>query len=210
MMPGELDGLTSQAVKAVYSGYAHLYNRLFGAVFQAGRKAALAALELRPGDKVLEVGVGTGLALGLYPPGVAITGIDLTPAMLSLARQRALALGLKADLRVMDAQAMAFKARRFDAVVAMYVATVAPDPRRLLSEMRRVLKPGGRLVLVNHFSRRGSWSERAEAWLAPLSSRLGWRPLFYLEDFLALTGLKPLRLHRTGWLRLFTVLEARR
>ncbi|EQD32622.1 phosphatidylethanolamine N-methyltransferase, partial [mine drainage metagenome] len=140
----------------------------------------MAEVNRLPGNAILEVGVGTGLALPAYALGKRITGIDLSAEMLLRARRRAAESGLLQveALVEMDAEAMDFEAGRFDVAVAMFVASVVPHPRRLMAEMRRVVRPGGHLLFVNHFAaERGPrwWVERA---LAPASRALGWHPDF--------------------------------
>jgi phosphatidylethanolamine/phosphatidyl-N-methylethanolamine N-methyltransferase len=155
---------------------------------------------------VLEVGVGTGLALPLYAPDKRITGIDLSRDMLSRARARAAALRLRhvEDLLEMDAQATSFEAGSFDAAVAMFVASVVPDPFALVAELRRVVRPGGKIIIVNHFARdRGPmwWVERA---MAPASRLLGWHPDIRMEHVFRaddrarakITEMRPLGLFR--------------
>ena len=121
-----------EAVKAAYRRYASVYDALFGPVLQPGRKAVLEALECRPGDRVLEVGVGTGLSLPMYPSFVRVTGVDLSREMLEKARVRVArrALTNVEGLHEMDAQAMDFPDASFDKIVAMYVVSVVQEPAR--------------------------------------------------------------------------------
>ena len=132
-------------VKTAYRRYAGFYDALFGPVLQAGRKAVIEALDCKPGHRVLEVGVGTGLALDLYPAGVRVVGIDVSREMLDKARRRVAKRGFThvEALLEMDAEAMSFADASFDRIVAMYVLPVVPDPGRLLTELHRVCKPDG-------------------------------------------------------------------
>jgi len=102
------------------------------------------------GGRTLEVAIGTGLNLPLYPAGITLTGIDFSPAMLDLARRRAGELGAAADLREADAQALPFDGDAFDTVVCTFSLCAIPDHRRALAEMHRVLRPGGLLLLADH------------------------------------------------------------
>ncbi|MEV5449543.1 class I SAM-dependent methyltransferase [Streptomyces sp. NPDC052535] len=104
----------------------------------------------RAGGRVLEVAIGTGLNLPLYPADVELTGLEWSPAMLDIARRRADGLGRTADLRVGDAQAMPFDDASFDTVVATLSLCAIPDEKRAVAEMVRVLRPGGRLLLLDH------------------------------------------------------------
>jgi len=179
--------LDTDAVLAAYRRWAGIYDLLFGGVSAFGRKEAVAAVNRLPGTDVLEVGVGTGLALPHYRRDKRITGIDLSAAMLERARRRVREerLAHVRDLLEMDAEAMSFPAGSFDIAVAMFVASVVPHPRRLLAEMRRVVRPGGHLLFVNHFAAEKGprwWIERA---LAPASRALGWHPDFPLDALLA-------------------------
>jgi phosphatidylethanolamine/phosphatidyl-N-methylethanolamine N-methyltransferase len=172
--------MDSNAVRAAYARQAESYDNWFGLASKHARHAAIDAVNAAAGEQVLEVGVGTGLALPFYDPAKRVTGIDLSGDMLVKARQRASSLGLRniEGLLEMDAQATGFADASFDIAVAMFVASVVPEPRKLAAELRRVVKPGGTIFFVNHFARDGGpvwWVERA---LAPASSLLGWHPDF--------------------------------
>lgn len=178
--------LDADAVRQAYRRWARVYDEVFGSVSAPGRRRAVAAVNALPGTRVLEVGVGTGLALPLYAPHKRVVGIDLSRDMLRLAKERVESEGLRnvEGLVEMDAECMGFADASFDIAVAMFTATVVPDARRLFREMRRVVRPGGELLFVNHFAAdRGLrwWAERT---LAPLSRVLGWHPDFMLSDLL--------------------------
>ncbi len=178
--------LDADSVRAAYRRWAGVYDTVFGGVSAFGRRRAVAAVNGLPGAQVLEVGVGTGLALPHYHRSKRITGIDLSAEMLALARNRVRERGLghvHALLEV-DAEQTGFETASFDIAVAMFVASVVPNPRLLLAEMRRVVRPGGHLLFVNHFAaERGPrwWAERA---LAPASRKLGWHPDFSRDALL--------------------------
>ena len=130
-------------VERVYSGYARVYDRLFGSIFQHSRETAIRDLNVKPGERVLEVGVGTGLCLPSYPRHCRITAIDLSDAMLVKARDPARAHNLAhVTLMRMDAGDMKFPDGSFDVVVAAYVITAVPDYRKVMSEIIRVCRPG--------------------------------------------------------------------
>jgi phosphatidylethanolamine/phosphatidyl-N-methylethanolamine N-methyltransferase len=178
-----------EAVKAAYRRYARIYDAVFGPVLQPGRKAVLDALKLKPGERVLEVGVGTGLSLPLYPCNVRITGIDVSREMLDKARGRVARRRLDnvEALLEMDAEEMAFPDASFDKVVAMYVVSVVARPARLLEELHRVCRPEGEIFIVNHFHSDNRVLGALEKALAGFSSQLGFRPDFDLREVLPAT-----------------------
>ena len=178
--------LDADSVRAAYARWAGIYDAVFGGVSAFGRRRAVAEVNKLEGTKVLEVGVGTGLALPYYDRSKTITGIDLSAAMLSVARRRVRRSGLDniEALVEADAEHTGFTNGSFDIAVAMFVASVVPNPRDLLTEMRRVVRPGGCLLFVNHFAARKGprwWVEKA---MAPASHKLGWHPDFAREALL--------------------------
>jgi phosphatidylethanolamine/phosphatidyl-N-methylethanolamine N-methyltransferase len=180
--------LDAEAVRAAYRRWARVYDVTFGGVSGFGRRRAVSTINRLPGRRVLEVGVGTGLALPRYAPDKRVTGIDLSAEMLAVARTRVAQQRLAniEALREMDAEATDFPDHGFDIAVAMFVASVVPHPPRLLAEMRRVVRPGGHLLFVGHFrAERGPrwWVERA---MAPASRSLGWHPDFAIGELLGL------------------------
>jgi phosphatidylethanolamine/phosphatidyl-N-methylethanolamine N-methyltransferase len=179
--------LEIESVKAAYRRYAAVYDAVFGPVLQPGRRAVVQALGLRPGDRVLEVGVGTGLSLPLYPRDVSITGIDLSREMLEKARRRVARQRLAnvEALLEMDAEQMSIPDASFDKVVAMYVVPVVANPVRLLQELHRVCRPDGEIFLVNHVRSDNRFVAAFEKALAPLSDKIGFRPDFELRDMLS-------------------------
>ena len=168
-----------------YRFYAPLYDRMFGAIFDPGRRAlAEAACAIRPAS-LLEVGVGTGLTLAQYPAGTEIVGIDVSNAMLDIARYRAEQLGEhNIQLSLMNAESMDFPDGYFDCVALPYVLSVTPDPDKLVAEIRRVCRKGGTILILNHFSGSRFWwlLERA---VRSLADRIGFRSDFcYKEQIL--------------------------
>ena len=200
-----------RAVEQAYRRYARFYDVCFGAVFQPGRRAVVERMDCEPGERVLEVGVGTGLSLPLYPCSVRVVGIDVSRDMLDRARLRLTrgGHGNVAELMEMDAENMAFADDSFDKVVAMYVASVVPNPKRLVDEMRRVCKPEGQIFMVNHFHSRNAVLGGFERLLAPLSKQLGFRPDFSLDRFLGATGLDASSICPVNLFDFSTMVEAR-
>ena len=168
--------MNREQIERVYSNYAGVYDRLFGRVFQDSREAVVRNLSIQPAERVLEVGVGTGLCLPLYPAHCEITAIDVSDAMLQKAAARVKDQGLtNVKLLQMDAGAMTFADDSFDLVIAAYVVTAVPDYRKLMSEMVRVSRPGGRLVLLNHFTQASPMIAAVEKAISPICVKIGFR-----------------------------------
>src|SRR5437762_8745013 len=196
--------LEKRQVQRAYEFWAPAYDFIFDWIFAPGREAAIRHLELTRQHSVLEVGIGTGLNLPLYPAACRLTGIDLSQEMLDKAAERVQTLTMpNVTLKVMDATSMDFDAGEFDKAVATYTISAVPDPVAVLREMRRVVKPGGVIVLLNHFRS----ERRVMGWLedlvAPLCTRLGWKSNLPLRPLLAEVGLEPEFVAKTnmfnGW-----------
>ncbi|MCX7890177.1 MAG: methyltransferase domain-containing protein [Rhodobacteraceae bacterium] len=168
-----------RAVEASYARWAPVYDRTFGAVTRSGRATAVAWINRR-GGRVLEVGVGTGLALAHYRRDCAVTGIDASAEMLARARARVLRddLAQVRDLRLMDARQLDFADDSFDSVAAMHVISVVPEPERVMAEMARVCRPGGEVVIVGHYRRERGMLSVLERAFAPLAEVIGWHSDF--------------------------------
>jgi phosphatidylethanolamine/phosphatidyl-N-methylethanolamine N-methyltransferase len=173
------DTLDRNAVEKAYARWAPVYDLVFGKVFEAGRKASIAAAE-QVGGRILEVGVGTGISLPDYSRRNRLIGVDISAPMLRKAKERVDTLGLSnvEALAVMDAKHLAFPDNFFDVIVAQYVITAVPDPEATLDEFARVLKPGGEIVLVNHIGAESGLRKVGELAFAPIARKLGWRPEF--------------------------------
>ncbi len=173
------------AVKNSYARWAPVYDATFGKITHAGRRAAVSYINTRGGE-VLEVGVGTGLSLETYNSALRVTGVDYSEDMLRKARARVAKLRLAhvAELRQMDARSLEFADASFDTVAAMHVLSVVPEPERVMAEIARVLRPGGQVVINNHFRHeRGVWAGLARA-AAPLERVLGWHSDFEIDTVL--------------------------
>jgi len=183
--------LEKRQVQRAYEFYAPVYDFVFDWVFAPGRVSAIRHLALQPEDRVLEVGIGTGLNLPLYPPGVRLSGIDLSQEMLDKAIERVQNLAMRnVVLKVMDATAMDLPDNAFEKAVATYTISAVPDPLAVLRQMSRVVKPGGIIVILNHFR-----SDRAfrhvEDFMAPICTRLGWKSNLQMAPLLEQAGLTP-------------------
>ena len=182
--------MDAASIIAAYKRYARYYDFIFGCILNPGRRRVVENINCLPGQKILEVGVGTGLSLPLYPEHTTVVGIDVSPHMLARAHKRISSNGLrKGALSLMDAQVMSFADGSFDKVVAMYVATVVPNPQAMISEMKRVCKPGGDLLFVNHFSDGKRLTKAYEALFSPLAGKIGFRPGFSMNEFISNSSL---------------------
>jgi len=171
--------LEKNVVETAYARWAPIYDAVCGPVMVKGRRAAAEAAR-SIGGKILEVGVGTGLSFDDYDSSTEITGIDMSAPMLTKARAK-MASGKYPFVKAvhqMDAHQMTFEDATFDCVVAQFVITLVANPERVLSECHRVVKPGGRIILVNHlYSERGV-AAAVERWAAKRTRKLGLRPEF--------------------------------
>jgi phosphatidylethanolamine/phosphatidyl-N-methylethanolamine N-methyltransferase len=184
--------LEKRQVERAYELLAPVYDFIFDWIFAPGRSAAVSQLALAPNDTVLEVGIGTGLNLPLYPPLTRLTGIDLSSEMLDKAVERVQHLAMpNVTLKVMDATSLDFADNEFDKALATYTISAVPDPVAVLREMRRVVKPGGTLVLLNHFRSDRRVMRLAEDLVAPVCTRLGWKSNLAMKPLLAEVGLTP-------------------
>ena len=184
--------LEKRQVQRAYELYAPIYDFIFDWIFAPGRVAAIKQLSLEPNDRVLEVGIGTGLNLPLYPPAVRLTGVDLSQEMLDKAVERVQTLAMpNVTLKVMDATSMDFADDEFDKAVATYTISAVPDPIAALKEMRRVVRPGGVIVVLNHFRSQRRVMGWLEDMVAPVCTRLGWKSNLSLDPLLAQVGLAP-------------------
>lgn len=174
-----------KAVQSSYARWAPVYDRTFGAVTNAGRRRAVTYVNSRPG-RVLEVGVGTGLSLEHYEPGVQVTGIDFSEEMLRKAQDKVQAMELNQvkELRKMDARELEFPDNHFDTVVAMHMLSVVPEPEKVMAEIARVCKPGGKVVITNHFARQNGMLASLGRMFAPFANTIGWHSDFKIDTVL--------------------------
>ena len=196
----------SSFVESVYNKIAVIDDWLFGATLHTGRLEAIRGLDLQPGDEVLEVGVGTGINATLYPANVTVTGIDVAEKMLQKAARRLAAHKVRnVRLLQMDAARLEFPDDSFDLVYAPYVISVVSDPVAVAREMRRVCRPGGRFVFLNHFLSPNRFVARAERLISPLTVYIGFKADLDLPAFLAQAGLKPVSIEKVNIPRIWSL-----
>ncbi len=200
-----------QSVLNAYRRHAPYYDAVFGVLLGPGRRQAVGLANRLVGRRLLEVGVGTGLSLPHYRSDKLISGIDISPEMLRIARERVTEqdLGNVEAILEMDAENLKFADDSFDIVCAMYVASVVPHPERLVAEIQRVCKPNGEILIVNHFAEPKGLRGTIERKLAPLSKQLGWRPDFELDTVLKAGTLTVIGRQSAAPLGLFTILRCK-
>jgi len=195
----------------LYSDFAPLYDKIFGKIFYNRLERVIEDLGIPPGAKVLEVGAGTGTSFPAYPSHCEITGVDLAPDMLARARQKIEDNGWS-HFKVMEMNALdlKFPNNTFDYVMAFHVVTVVPDPERMIGEARRVCKPGGRIVIVNHFTSEVPLLGKLTEALDPITRWLGWRTDLKLKPFIESANLKVEKIYKLNKASLYTVLLLRK
>jgi phosphatidylethanolamine/phosphatidyl-N-methylethanolamine N-methyltransferase len=195
---------------ALYYEFSHFYDAFFGRVFHPRIQKVVRSLGIAPGSRVLEIGVGTGLSLDAYPRHCQVTGIDLAPDMLEKAQERIDRNGWRnVTVEQGDALNLRFPDDTFDYVMAFHVVSVVPDAGRLMAEATRVCRPGGRIVVINHFRSENRRVARLQHTIDPMTRRLGWTTSLYLRDILDRDKLHVERQWKTSRRSLFTIMIAR-
>ncbi len=200
--------ITLSTIRQTYDRCSSFYDLFFKPWLEFGRRQAIENLRPKPGQTVLEIGVGTGLSLEFYPPDVRVVAFDYSHGMLTESKGKvASEAPCPVDLLQMDVQAMAFPDGSFDRIMAAYVLTVVPDIHQAMREILRVARPGARVVLINHLTRRSGLLAWVENLFHPVFARLG---LFTLDrDLLSILesyGVEELQTEPTSWLGLHHVI----
>lgn len=183
--------MQEKTTRSIYNVWAHFYDWLWPAIVHRRTTRAMQQMHIRPGERVLDIGVGTGLGLPFYPSHAKVVGIDLSEGMLRKARQRIETQKLNwAKLTLGNALELPFSSGVFDHVLLSHVVTVVSDPVRLLAETRRVTRPGGQIVIINHFRSSNRIIGLLEKWLCPLCQRLGWRSDLCLRELIQKTDME--------------------
>jgi len=193
-------------VENVYDKLAKVYDLVFGPTLHPGRLQAIERMDIQAGERVLEVGVGTGINLSLYPREAAVTGIDFSSSMLEKARERAARPDASpVRLLQMDAADLRFADNSFDIVYAPYLISVVPDPVKVAQEMRRVCRPGGRIIFLNHFLSPNLFLSRIERLISPATIHIGFKSDLDLPAFLAQADLKPISIEKVNWPKIWSL-----
>ena len=202
------------SIRKVYDNYAWFYDVAFGQIFKQGRSVTtdLVNKNAAQGAKVIELGVGTGLSLPLYRRDLNITGIDISENMLKKAQERVQEnhLGAKVSLKVMDAANLDFPDASFDFVVAMYVASVVPDPRAFFDEITRVCKPAGEIIFVNHFASDKPALRFIEKKLAGVQNIIGFNSNFCISTVLDYKQFQLINSYKTNLFGYWKILHCKR
>jgi len=193
-------------VAGVYQKLASVYDVIFGPTLHPGRVQAIQRMGISPGDRILEVGVGTAINAGLYPRDCAVTGIDLSSSMLEKARDRVARKGIRnVRLIEMDAADLKFSDGAFDIVYAPYLISVVPDPVTVAREMRRVCRPGGRIIFLNHFRSANPLLASIERAISPFTVHIGFKSDLDLPAFLAQAEVKPVSIEKVNVPRIWSL-----
>ncbi|MBL4700660.1 MAG: class I SAM-dependent methyltransferase [Phycisphaeraceae bacterium] len=177
--------MRERSTKPMYDIWAWFYNWTFGALVRSRQRRAVQQLPFKPGDRILDLGVGTGLTLKHYPKDVTVIGMDLSHGMISKARVMCQERGYD-HIKLVRGDGMnpPFAAQSFDHIIMCHTVTVVSDPARLLNQAARIVKPGGRIVLANHFRSTNSIMGWLEKFSNPFWVKIGWRSDVALEDVL--------------------------
>ncbi|MBO1225582.1 MAG: methyltransferase domain-containing protein [Candidatus Scalindua sediminis] len=169
----------------IYSLYSHFYDSFFGRIFQPGRRIANELMDVQPGEKILEVGVGTGISLPFYSKNAEVVGIDISQDMIKQAEKRKQELNLSnIRLNIMDATRMAFRDGFFDKAIAAHSITVIPEPVETLKEMKRVCKKDAEFFFLNYAGSDNDIITRFEKAISPIRNKLGLGKAIELEELL--------------------------
>jgi len=193
-------------VAGVYDKLAKVYDIIFGPTLHPGRLRAIERMDIQSGERVLEVGVGTGINLSLYPKNCSVTGIDFSESMLEIARERAERKDTRnVRLLQMDAADLKFADNAFDIVYAPYLISVVPDPVQVAYEMRRVCRPGGRVILLNHFLSPNLFLSRIERLISPFTIHIGFKADLDLPAFLTQAEMQPQSIEKVNFPKLWSL-----
>ncbi|MDN3513086.1 MAG: class I SAM-dependent methyltransferase [Candidatus Brocadia sp.] len=200
----------SEHIKKVYSFYSWVYDAFFGKIFEHGRFVAFHMMDVKPSDTILEVGVGTGLSLPLYPRETKVIGIDISQEMLEKADMKKKYYNLtNVELYNMDASSMTFADNTFNKVIASHVITVVPDPFRTLNEIKRVCKEGGEIFILNYTGCNNKIVSGFEKFISPFRDKMGLGKHIDLDELLRNAHLSITNERRVNFLEMCRLVECK-
>jgi phosphatidylethanolamine/phosphatidyl-N-methylethanolamine N-methyltransferase len=203
-----------QQVVKIYSRYAPFYDLLFSPFFLPRLRLGIEKLGIREGDRILEIGTGTGLSLPFYPPYCRVFAVDVTRRMLEHAKRRVTRYGLShVTLWEMDGEKLTFRDSVFDHTVLPFVVNVVPHPKTLFEEVKRVTKTYGKILIINHFSNGNGMLSRLERLLSPLFLKLGWKidfPFAALQSSFSLSIAETTKMRRFDPWFIVTAINSKR
>lgn len=198
----------------IYSRYASFYDLIFSPFFLPRLKLGIEKLGIREGDKILEIGTGTGLSLPFYPPYCQVFAVDITRKMLERAKEKVAKYRLShVTLWEMDGENLTFRDDVFDHTVLPFVVNVVPHPKALFDEVRRVTKTHGKILIINHFSNGSGILSRLERLFSPFFMKLGWKidfPFAALQSNFSLSIAEAVRKRRLDPWFIITAINAKR
>ena len=179
------------STRKIYDVHAMFYDATFGRLVRRRIERAIKHMNIADNDKVLDLGIGTGVSMNFYPRHARLIGIDLSGGMLREARKKIRDMSLdRAFVFQANALDLPFADSTFDHVFISHVISVVSDPVRLVREAQRVAKPGARIVIVNHFQSTNRFIALLEKWMCPLCTKLGWRSDLALNELIRSTGVE--------------------
>jgi phosphatidylethanolamine/phosphatidyl-N-methylethanolamine N-methyltransferase len=183
--------MQESSTRKIYDVHAMFYDATFGRLVRRRIERAIHHMNIADGDRVLDLGIGTGVSLNFYPSHAQLFGVDLSGGMLREARKKIREMNLdRAFVFQANALQLPFADSTFDHVFISHVISVVSDPVMLVHEAQRVAKPGARIVIVNHFQSTNRFIALVEKWLCPLCTKLGWRSDLALQDLIRNTGVE--------------------
>ena len=193
----------------VYYKFARYYDHLFTPIYKDRICSTIQSLNIPPDAKVLEVGVGTGISLDAYPPSADVLAVDLSQAMLDQAAARVESLGLtNVRLQMMDALNIEAEDETFDFVMAFHIVSVVNDVDRMMQGLYRVCKPGGKIIVINHFRSPKFWLAPLVDLASPLTRKLGWRTNLKIDEVVNAVPIQVDRQYKTTPYSLFRIIVA--
>jgi len=200
----------SEHIKKVYSFYSWIYDAFFGKIFEHGRYVAFRMMNVKANETILEVGVGTGLSLPLYPRDAEVVGIDISQEMLDKAEIKKQCYNLSnVNLYNMDASSMTFADNTFDKVIASHVITVVPDPLRTLNEIKRVCKKDGEIFILNYTGCNNKIISSFEKFISPFRDKVGLGKHVDLDELLRNAHLSIISERRVNFLEMCRLVKCK-